>query len=138
MAYSYTFREGYLEYTFQLGNNVWCDVREPYIERTSYNPDTGDASSSVANCGSYIIDRVYGSGAMFDSYTEIPSATAVLVKTDGTDYTRTIVWNGVVNNNTTDSLYIGDGVTTIAERCFASLNDNSQEYEAYWNYSTGQ
>ena len=87
MAYSYTFREGYLEYTFQLGNNVWCDVREPYIERTSYNQDTGDASSSVANCSSYIIDRVYGSGAMFDTASEIPGATASFIKTDGTEYT---------------------------------------------------
>ena len=138
MAYSYTFREGYLEYTFQLGSNVWCDVREPYIERTSYNPDTGDASSSVANCSSYIIDRVYGSGAMFDTASEIPGATASFIKTDGTEYTRTLAWTTVPRDNTTDSLYIGDGITTIADNCFASLNDNSEEYEAYWNYSTGQ
>ena len=138
MAYSYIFREGYLEYTFQLGNNVWCDVREPYIERISYNPDTGDASSSVANCYSYIIDNVYGFGAMFDTASEIPGATASVSKADGSEYTRTIGWTTVPRDNTTDSLYIGDGVTTIADYCFAYLNGNSQYYEAYWDSSTGQ
>lgn len=138
MAYSYTFNEGYLEYTFQLGNNVWCDVREPYIERNQYNSDTGDVASSVANCGSYIIDRVYGSGAMFDTASEIPSATASFTKTDGTEYTRTLAWTTVPRDNTTDSLTIGSGVTTIADNCFASLNDNSQDYESYWNVITGQ
>lgn len=138
MAYSYQFREGYLEYTFQLGNNVWCDVREPYIERISYNPDTGDASSSVKNCGSYIIDNVYGSGAMFDTASEIPGATASVSKADGSEYTRTIGWTTVPRDNTTDSLYIGDDITTISERCFASLNDSSEEYKAYWDSSTGQ
>lgn len=138
MAYSYTFREGYLEYTFQLGDNVWCDVREPYIERNQYNSDTGDVTSSVANCGSYIIDNVYGSGAMFDTASEIPGATASFTKTDGTEYTRTLAWTTVPRDNTTDSLYIGDGITTIADNCFASLNDNSQDYESYWNVITGQ
>lgn len=138
MAYSYTFNEGYLEYTFQLGDNVWCDVREPYIERNQYNSDTGDITSSVANCGSYIIDSVYGSGAMFDTASEIPSATASFTKTDGTEYTRTLAWTTVPRDNTTDSLTIGSGVTTIADNCFASLNDNSQEYESYWNVITGQ
>lgn len=138
MAYSYQFREGYLEYIFQLGNNVWCDVREPYIERISYNPDTGDASSSVKNCGSYIIDNVYGSGAMFDTASEIPGATASVSKADGSEYTRTIGWTTVPRDNTTDSLYIGDDITTISERCFASLNDSSEEYKAYWDSSTGQ
>lgn len=138
MAYRYSFSEGDLEYTFQLGNNVWCDVREPYIEGTYYNPDTGDKTSSVANCGSYIIDRVYGSGAMFDAASEIPAATASFTKSDGVEYTRTIGWTTVPRDNTTDSLYIGDGVTTIADYCFAYLNGNSEYYEAYWNYTTGQ
>lgn len=138
MAYSYQFREGYLEYTFQLGNNVWCDVREPYIERISYNPDTGDATSSVRNCGSYIIDNVYGSGAMFDSYTETPGTTATVSMADGNEYSRTIAWRTVPINNTTDSLYIGDDITTISEQCFYGLNDQSDDYEAYWDSSTGQ
>ena len=138
MAYSYSFNEGYLEYTFQLGNNVWCDVREPYIERNQYNSDTGDITSSVANCGSYIIDSVYGSGAMFDTASEIPSATASFTKTDGTEYTRTLAWTTVPRDNTTDSLTIGSGVASISDNCFASLNDNSQEYESYWNVITGQ
>lgn len=139
MAYRYSFSEGDLEYTFQLGDNVWCDVREPYIERITYDDVTQEIKGdSIANSSCYIIDRVYGSGAMFDSYTETPGATATVSKADGSEYTRTIGWRGVPTDNTTDSLTIGDGITTISEQCFYGLNDQSQYYEAYYDYTTGE
>lgn len=139
MAYRYSFREGELEYTFKLGNNVWCDVREPYIEKITYDDLTQEIKgASITNSGCYIIDRVYGSGAMFDTASEIPGATATVIKADGTEYTRTIGWTTVPRDNTTDSLYIGDGITTIADYCFAYLNGNSQYYEAYYDYTTGE